>query len=357
MLGSVGDFFARFLAPSCVALIVASTGVSPVGAQPAPEGGAKPQAGGNAPKDAAAAKRMFDGALKQYNKKDYETALALFREALEASDSPNARLYVARCLAELGKPDEAYTEMQRTIADADALAKGDPRYSRTSKSAKDELGRLGDKVALIVVSVVGPTADAATVTVNGAKVEPVRAKGPIAAKPGAISIDVAADGFAPFHRELNVPAGTSENVEAKLEKSAQQEQAAGGSSDGAAASSGGGSSGTVRKVGYAVAAVGIAGGFMFIVTGFAAKGRFDRVDEECGGKRCTDPKYADDISTGKMFTTLANVGLVVGIAGLAGGAAMIALGGPKESASAAPASGRFVAVGPTVGGVVARGRF
>ena len=55
----------------------------------------------------AAAKKLFDA-------QSYAKALPLFQDAYAQSKSPNARVYVARCLRELGRLPEAYDESARS---------------------------------------------------------------------------------------------------------------------------------------------------------------------------------------------------------------------------------------------------
>jgi hypothetical protein len=119
------------------------------------------------------------------------------------------------------------------------------------------------------------------------------------------------------------------------------------------------SGGQVRVAGFIVAGVGVAAMGLFAVAGLSAKSKFDTIVDECGGRRCTDPKYSDEIDTGQTLTTLANVGLIAGIVGIVGGTTMIVLGGPKATT---PATGRTsgtssVAIGVTPWGGSVSGRF
>jgi hypothetical protein len=111
------------------------------------------------------------------------------------------------------------------------------------------------------------------------------------------------------------------------------------------------SGGGLRTIGFITAGVGIAGIAVFGITGSMAKSEFDTIEEECGGERCTDPKYADNVDRGKRLQTIANVGLIVGAVGLVAGGTMIVLGGPKRQ------EGAGVLVTPGGFGVGYRGRF
>lgn len=323
----------------------------PDGKQPS-----KPDAPQDGKADAALAQKKFETATKKYDKKDYAGALVLYREALAASASPNARLFVARCLVELGKSDEAYNELARTIDDATELTKTEPRYARTRDEAKKELAAVEPKVALVSIALTGAPAQAVRVTINGEVADNTRLERPIAAKPGPIVVEVAADGYARFHRDLNVPAGTTESLSIAMEKEGSGSEQGGGTAGGGG-SGGPTTGGAVRTAGFVVAGVGVVGAVTFLIAGSSARARFNRIEEECGGERCKEPRYAGEVDSGKTMTTVANVALVVGIAGILGGGAMIVLGGPKEAGKTGAGQGRYVSVAPTWGGAVATGRF
>lgn len=84
-----------------------------------------------------------------------------------------------------------------------------------------------------------------------------------------------------------------------------------------------------------------------------ANARFSSIRDECGGMRCVDAAVNDRIDGGRSLDTAANVGLVVGALGVAGGAAMIGSVGRRCSGS----PGARVGVAPAPGGAVLRGAF
>ncbi len=110
--------------------------------------------------------------------------------------------------------------------------------------------------------------------------------------------------------------------------------------------------GGVRIAGFVIAGLGVAGMGAFAGAGLAAKSKFSTVETECGNARCTDSKYGDVIDSGKTLQTIANVGLGVGIAGLVGGALMIAVGGPSKAPLPAQ-----IEVGPNGAGLRFAGTF
>jgi hypothetical protein len=94
---------------------------------------------GVAPAEATAEQRdqaqdHFTRAREQYGAGKLEEALASFKASLDVVASPNTRLYVARCLRELGRLAPAYVEYQHTADDA----KSDARYDKTRAAAIEE---------------------------------------------------------------------------------------------------------------------------------------------------------------------------------------------------------------------------
>ncbi|HLM73202.1 MAG TPA: tetratricopeptide repeat protein, partial [Polyangiaceae bacterium] len=100
--------------------------------------------------------------------------------------------------------------------------------------------------------------------------------------------------------------------------------------------------------------VGVAGFATFGVAGLMAESKYDTLKDECRG-RCTDPKYASVVDMGKALDAAANIGLAAGIAGLAGGAALILVGGPSSPRRASGSIGIGISPGPL--GVQVSGSF
>src|SRR5262245_1542148 len=152
----------------------------------------------------------FAAAQKDYEQRDYKAALALFREALESSGSPNAGLYVARCLRELGQLPEAYAVMRRTARSAADRVRTEPRYAGTAEAAKTELAALEARIGLVTVS----AADAAEieVTVNGARLAPNDLDQPLPVAPGTVVVSARAPGKTAFSKQVQIAPGTREKV-------------------------------------------------------------------------------------------------------------------------------------------------
>ncbi len=268
----------------------------------------------------AAAEKLFDQGR-------YEEALALFREVHAASKSPNARLWVARTLRELGRLPEAYEEMSLTVREAGERAE---KYAPTRDAAASELAVLERRVGRVVIAI-ADAPSGVTVTLDGAELDASRVGEPIAVNPGKRTITVTAPGRDAVERSVVVSAGEIKTVALAI---AGEETASGPTPEPTPPlqeeeekkSSGGG----VRTAGYVVTGLGVAGMALFGVAGLMANSKFKTLETECGGTRCTDPKYAETIDSGRTMDNLANVGLIAGAAGLVLGGAMIVLGGPSD---------------------------
>src|SRR5689334_6627294 len=65
----------------------------------------------------------------------YAEALQVFQASQELLPSPNTELYMARCLREMGKLDEAYNTFLSTSTDAHARSAAEPRFAPTADAA------------------------------------------------------------------------------------------------------------------------------------------------------------------------------------------------------------------------------
>jgi hypothetical protein len=95
----------------------------------------------------------------------------------------------------------------------------------------------------------------------------------------------------------------------------------------------------------------VAGLTVFTVAGLSAKSVHDDLEADCPNG-CDDGAHRDDASRGKTLQTTANVGLIVGVLGAAGGATLLFLGRP-----ASPEASASVSVAPGGGVLSYRGRF
>jgi hypothetical protein len=273
-----------------------------------------------------AAKAFLDG-VELYEKKDCNAALPLLRQAHQATNSPNARLYIARCLLELGQLSEAYDEMKTTVSEATARADKEPKYAPTRNSAAAELAILDQKVGKLMVAISDPP-EGTTVNVNDWVLAPDRWGRPVAIEPGKQTIVVKAPGKQTETRAVVVAAGQLKTLALSLRdeggdeappkdiapKPDQPSETAGGE---------------VRTVGFVIGALGLVG--VGVGAGLAAKAKsdFDGIDEECGSATCP-AEFQGRVDDGRSMQLGANIALIAGGALAATGAAMVIFGGPHE---------------------------
>jgi hypothetical protein len=280
-------------------------------------------------------------------KKQYEQALAEFKASHDIVTSPNTRLEIARCLRAMGRPVAAYAELGRTAVEAKELVSQDNRYQRAYDSAVAERSEMEPQLGFVSLTIENP-ADGTAVTVGGEEIRRAAWSEPAPVVAGATEVVVTTPGHAPVKRTVTLAAGQRSS----LTIDAQSGESLGGAPPPPTepppppepkAS-------PLRTWAYVAGGVGAAGLVTFVVGGLMAKSTFDDLNGACHGGPCP-PNKSDEISSGKTQQTIANVGLVVGIAGVAAGATLFVLSIPKGPA---PSNAALV-VGPTWAGV--QGRF
>jgi hypothetical protein len=286
------------------------------------------------PADAA---KVFADGRAAFEARDYPTALAAFQRAVEATGSPNARLYYARCLREVGRIVEAYDQMEQTVREARTAAESDTRYAITRDSAAAELVLLETRVGRLVI-VVGPGLEGTTLSVAGAPVDAARASRPITVLPGSVSVTASDAGGVRASADASVPAGSVTSLTLFPSTSNPSPKPAPPPSDD------GGGFGVVRGVGIGVAALGVGGFVLFAVGTVQANDAFSTLETRCP-TGCTDPTDLATLDDGKAAEVMANVGLGVGIAGVVAGTLMMIFGGPADSTATDAAARAFVGPG------------
>src|ERR1700679_3814796 len=91
-------------------------------------GGAALAGGTPSPADVTKATDVFKKATEQFKSKKFVPALDGFKQSYALVPSPNSHLYIARCLAALGKARAAWIEFDHT---ADEATAGGAKYAPT----------------------------------------------------------------------------------------------------------------------------------------------------------------------------------------------------------------------------------
>lgn len=253
------------------------------------------------------AQLLFDG-------KNFADALPQFEALVAETGSPNARLYVARCLRELGRLTQAYDEMRATVALATEKAKTDDRYVETRNASASELAQLKPRVGHLVV--VAGTGTPSRIAVNSEPVDVAKLQAPITVLPGRVVVEVTGADGAVQRREIEVQPGATATVSFAAGSAGESPRG-----------------GELRWIGVALGATGVAAFLVAIGTGVAAGSLFAEIEEACGGVRCEGPSFASDVDEGRRLDAATTAMIVVGSAFAAASVPLILFGGPGESSS------------------------
>jgi hypothetical protein len=261
---------------------------------------------------ATVAESRFFAGQKLYTDKSYEKALEEFRASYQAVPSPNSRLYIARCLRQLGRMGAAYEEFSRVILEAADRMVADPKYEATQKAASAERAMLKDKVATVAVTMPADV-PGAKLFVAGDEVPAAKWSTEITVTAGDVQVRAEAPGRTPFERMITLPAGQSEHLAAELPPAPLAPPSAPPprvvkTPD------------VLRPVAYATAGVGVVGLVLWGAFGLKASSRFSGLQKVCGG-RC-GPEHQGEVDAGRKETTISRAGLGLGIVGVLGGATL-----------------------------------
>jgi hypothetical protein len=308
-------------------------------------------------KDVQAAQLHFKKGSDYFTIKKYALALESFRKSYASVASPNSRLYIARSLVALGDLADAYFEFEAVIAEATARSVNEPKYAPTRDTAVVERDELSSKLALATFNVTGASPDS-KLLLGGKEVPRDRWGKPYPIPPGSVEVVLETPSKPPVKESLTLAAGDKREVPLNAAPAST-----GPSGDGSLSGNGdtgtppgdtssGGGSKKLRPFAYVAGAVGVAGMATFAVAGILSNSTYSDLEETCRGP--CPPERADDVSKGKTQQTIANVGLVVGIVGVAAAVPLFIFSVDKKSDDA-PKSDASLVIGPSYMGV--RGRF
>ncbi|MBX3208097.1 MAG: tetratricopeptide repeat protein [Labilithrix sp.] len=291
------------------------------------------------------AQRRFLKGRELYGAKKYEAALTELRASLDIVASPNTRLYIGRCLRDMGRAVAAYVELGRAAVEAKELVHEDARYEQAASAAASERAALEPKLAFVEVAVTraGPET---TLRVGGDEVRRGGWAEPVPVAPGRVDVVIETPGRAPIEQSLDVRAGERKEVaiDAGAEAPASEAPSPAAAPDRPAESKSDDVRGLMRPLAFATAGVAVAGLATFVVAGAMANGTYSDLEKACGNGPCS-PGREGDVSTGQTQQTLANVGLGVFAAFAATSVTLFVLGSPKKDATGATAR---VTAGPSM---------
>jgi hypothetical protein len=316
-------------------------------------------ASGLAPGDATAAQKKeaiehFDAGKRAAEANNWDKAVTELRASLDVVDSPNTRLLLARAMRDSGQVEDAWVQYGQTVDSATALALKDDHYAKTADAAKAERGALETQLAFVVVDVKNAPADA--VLKAGGRTIPREQWGtPVLVPPGTVDVTIA-DASGKELATKTVAATIGDHTPVALDAQpppppavvppsppAQDDIPPSDRPQVETPSTTGGRA-RLRPYAYIAGGVGAAGLLVLAISGGMEKSTYNGLVSACPGDRCP-PGKASDISSAKTEQVLANVGLGVGLAGVAAGATLfvLSLGGHAPSP---PAGGTSLVVTP-----------
>lgn len=308
-------------------------------------------AAGVSPFDATAAQKKeatdhFMTGKRALESKNLEKAVSELRASLEIVDSPNARLELARALRDSGHLGDAWAEYWRAAETATHLAPKEERYAKTAEAATSEREDLARKLAFIEVTVTHAPADV-TLSVGGRIVPPDDWAGLLVVAPGTVDV-VLTDGVGAELARRTVTAATGQTTPVTLDAQLPPAPTARASVDTsdeekdtsertpapqAAVSTSGRKK--LRPYAYVTGGIGVAGLATFTVFGLLSNSTYDDLKGAC--PRGCPPGKRSEIDRGIMQQTIANVGLGVGLVGIAAGTTLFFLSTSGNAPSAATA--------------------
>jgi len=284
----------------------------------------------------ATARSAYVTAKKAYDQGKYDEALSGFQSSYDAVASPNSHMMIAKTLRSMGRLADAYREAKLTLVEAERAAEVNEKYATTAEHASTMLQDMQAEVGFVTIRVA--PAWSGRVTVNGRAVDDLDQ--PVVVDPGPVTVALAA------------PHGLEEQALMISRGGTALVEFAPSSGEGDGTETGDGDDGRSDEglsvpqiVGISAAGVGVAGMIVFGVFGAAAVSTFDDLEAGCPNGNCP-PELAGDVDDGMTYQTVANAGLVVGVAGLIAGVALIVLPiGHQDAASEAePSAG--LSLGP-----------
>ena len=312
-------------------------------------------ADGVAPSEATPAQKKqaldhFTAGKTAAEAKTFDKAITELRASLDSVNSPNARLVLARALRDSGQLGDAWAEFGRVAEDATKLAATESRYSQTADAAIAERTELEAKLAFVTVTIVHAPADT-TLKVGGHSIPAEQWAAPILAPTGAVDV-VLSDASGKELARQTVAATAGQKTPVTLDAlpppvappppspddkpdfsnppPPPPEQPPGRAK--------------LRPYAYVAGGLGVAGLAVFTIFGVMSNSDFNDLKSNCTNGSCPASK-SGEINDGKTFQTVADVGLGVGIVGVAAGATLFVLSLGGKSPDAPSSTGLVVTPG------------
>ncbi len=299
-------------------------------------GAAQAQAGG-ASKELSAARALANAGFQLYEQGEYATAFDRFARAEEIYHAPPHLLYMARVQAKLGKLVEASALYGQLVAESMDEQTPEP-FREAQAEARAELEQLGGTIPSLQITVTGPQAGEATVTIDGQPVDTTALDQPVSVNPGEHLLQMQLDGYESGSQTITVdPGEQGQSVELSLGPALAGDQ-------GEAPATADTSEEPSILPPIIVIGVGAAGLAVGAITGVLTLNDAAELKDRCPTNPCP-PDNQSLIDSVNTLGTVSTVGFVVG--GAAAGAGLLWLllqGGDDGSEASEEAVGSKVDV-------------
>lgn len=303
------------------------------------------QAAGVAPAEASAAQRKSADRKLAEGKKllkagKVDQALAAFEAAHDTVAEPEAALMIARAQQSTGELVKAHAAYTRAVAEAELAVRSDEKQREVLQAAKRELVDLEGVLARLTIKL-RYAPEGTNVTIDGEALGARKLGEPILVPPGQIKVVAQSPDGREASRQVTLTAGQDAKVELAFVRDdagqdaplvePESETMVAAPSDAEHSPSPG-----KRTAAFIAGGVGVAGLATFGVLGTMSNSKYSGLEEACPNAKCSSDEQ-DNIDDGKLYQTLANVGLVVGVVGLGTSAALFLIGGssqPEKQAAA-----------------------
>lgn len=257
----------------------------------------------------------------------YREALPLYEESFSLVPDPALHYNRGSALEKVGDFPAALDALEK-FADT-----APPALKARVPNLEGRMKEIAQKIATVVIRC---SVEGASVTIRGHAEGNTPLPNPVRTSAGDATIDVAAPGYAPFHKEVTLAGGETIAIEAELVKEQPAPPPRPPVEDTTPPpppDTGAGGGGAWKTVGFLSGGVGLASlgvGIAFFGLGMGDKGT---VDAHCPNKAC-DAVGRAALNEAQTFATVSTVFVVVGAVGLAGGLGSLLLS-PKSASTQA----------------------
>ncbi len=301
--------------------------------------------------DLERAKKLFFEGVDLEQEGNWSEALERFEAVAQVRMTPSVRFHIALCKEHMGKLVEALREFE--LAEADAKAE---KVDAVLKEAPEHIAAIKPRIPKISVRVPDDV-EGLSVTLDGEPIDP-KGSDEILVNPGSHQIEATAEKRQAFTKVVTVAEGESKSVLVEVpligEDAPSPKKDESTPTPVTPPSSSGPPTLALVAGGVGVLSLLAAGGFSIARSSVKSD-----LDDACGegGKSCP-PDREGAISSGRTYTTLTNVFLVLGAVGVGAGV-VLWVTAPKPSEKTPQTSLRLVpsAPGANVAGFSLSARF